>query len=90
MCHAKAAQMTKPLPLAAGEKAESKTFQLSDQLSVEITIGFGGLLVGWDPDVPESLTRAELEGYRRARNEMIRRLAEKAGISAVIVEVLER
>ena len=70
----------------ATDKTASKTFRLSKRLSVEITVGAGGLTCEWDPDMPAKLTAKELDRYRKARNEMLRRLAELVGGSVVVVE----
>lgn len=68
------------------ENAKAKTFRLSDRLSVEITVGVGGLVCEWDPDLPERLTEEELTNYRKARSEMLAGLSEIIGLPITIVE----
>lgn len=69
------------------EAAETKTFRLSKRLSVEITVGTGGIVCEWDPELPERLTAKELRRYRAARAEMLKCLAERVGGGVVCVEV---
>lgn len=64
----------------------SKTFQLSDRLSVELSVSSSGISAAWRPSVPNRLTPAELRRYREARGEMLQRLAEKLGGAVVVVE----
>jgi hypothetical protein len=59
------------------EAADRKTFRLSARLSVEITIGPKSLVCEWDPDLPESMTPAELKAYRMARTEMLAKVIEQ-------------
>ena len=68
------------------EAAETKTFRLSKWLSVEITVGVGGMTCEWLPDMPDKLTAKELKRYRVARAEMLKRLAERIGGAVVVVE----
>lgn len=68
------------------ESAESKTFKLSRRLSVEITVGAGGMVVEWEPEMPEQLTAKELRRYRAARAEMVGRLSARMGGAVVVVE----
>jgi hypothetical protein len=63
----------------ATEAALSRTFRLSERLSVEITAGSDGFLCEWAPSVPTEFTRTELAAYERARNEMLRLLARMLG-----------
>lgn len=69
------------------EAAETKTFRLSKRLSVEITVGAGGMTCEWDPDMPDKLTDKELRRYRAARAEMLQRLAAMAGVAVALVEL---
>lgn len=69
------------------EAAESKSFRLSRRLSVEITLGAGGMVCEWDPSMPDRLTAKELRRYRTARAEMLRRLADRLGVNVGCVEV---
>lgn len=68
------------------EAAESKTFRLSLRLSVEITVGAGGFVCEWMPEMPKRMTARELRAYRKARHEMLARLAKKVGAAVVCVE----
>jgi hypothetical protein len=61
------------------EAAESKTFRLSKDLSVEITVGLGGIVCEWTPATPRKLSARELNRYRAARDEMLTRLAQIVG-----------
>jgi hypothetical protein len=70
-----------------GEAAVTKNFRLSRKLSVEITVGPGGMVVEWEPDMPEKLTDKELRRYRAARHEMLGRLADSTGGAVVCVEI---
>lgn len=69
-----------------GQAGESKTFRLSRRLSVEITVGAGGMTCEWDPELPKRLTGGELRRYRAARAEMVSRLAERLGGAVIVVE----
>ncbi len=69
------------------EKAECKTFRLSRRLTVEITVGAGGMVVEWSPGQPVELTAKELRRYRSARHEMLQRLSSWIGGAVVVVEV---
>jgi len=69
------------------EQAESKTFRLSRRLSVEITVGAGGMVVEWHPEMPDKLTAKELRRYRAARHEMLLRLSERTGGAVVCIEL---
>lgn len=70
------------------ESAERKTFRLSRRLSVEITVGTGGMAVEWEPALPDAgLTAREMRRYRQARQEMLQRLAKSAGGAVVCVEI---
>jgi len=71
----------------ASEAAESKTFRLSRRLTVEITVGLGGLVCEWTPTVPSKLTDKELKRYPRGRDELLARLAHRLGSSVAVVEV---
>lgn len=68
------------------EFAESKTFRLSKRLTVEVTVGTGGLLCEWTPSLPKRLTGRELVAYRTARDQMLERLAVRLGRSYMVVE----
>jgi hypothetical protein len=61
------------------EAAESKTFRLSKKLSVEITVGLGGMVCEWIPAQPKNLSPQELRRYRVARDEMLERLSARIG-----------
>lgn len=63
------------------EKAESKTFRLSDRLSVDIKVSAEGVMCVWDPEVPKKLTAKEMARYEKGRNAMIARWAELQGKS---------
>lgn len=69
------------------EQAERETFRLSRRLSVEITVGVGGIVCEWDPDMPEELTAKELRRYRAARHEMLQQLAKATGGAVICMEV---
>ena len=69
------------------ESAESRVFQLSRRLKVEITVGAGGMVCEWDPEQPDKLTDKELRRYRAARAEMLTRLSSQIGGAVVVVEV---
>jgi hypothetical protein len=71
------------------EKAVTKTFRLSDKLSVEMTVGPAGFTCEWIPDVPQQLTRQERRAYLRARQEMFGRLAGIVGGAVAVVDVDE-
>ena len=55
------------MTVKGSEAAESRTFRLSRRVSVTLTVGLGGLVVEWEPDMPERLTAKELRRYRVAR-----------------------
>jgi hypothetical protein len=61
------------------ERAITKTFRLSDQLSVDITVGPNNYLCEWTPAVPRKLTRQEMRAYERAREQMLDKLSEMVG-----------
>ncbi len=69
-----------------GEYAERTVARLSDRLSIEITAGLGAVTCEWDPAMPERLTAVELAAYRRARDGVLARLAERIGGSILLVE----
>ena len=54
------------------EAAETKTYRLSKRLTVTITVGSGGLVCEWDPDLPAKLTEKERRRYWQARHERSR------------------
>jgi len=66
--------------------AISDTFRLSRRLSVEITVSRLGIACEWVPELPRRLRQRELAAYRRARDEMLARLAERIGGNIVVVE----
>jgi len=68
------------------EGAERKTFRLSAQLSVEFTVGLGGMTCEWMPKFPRRLSVEEVEAYRAARDEMSQRLANLHGGPVLTVE----
>lgn len=69
------------------EATEAKTFRLSRRLSVELSVSRIGLSAEWSPDLPvNGLTPGELRRYRKARQEMLERLAQKLGGAVVVVE----
>jgi hypothetical protein len=69
------------------EKAKAKTFRLSDRLSVEITVGAGGVVCEWDPDLPKKMTANEMAGYHKAMDEMVLVVAEMIGGNVMVVEM---
>jgi hypothetical protein len=69
------------------EKAVTKSFRLSDRLSVEMTVGPAGFTCEWSPEVPHELSRRERRAYMRARNEMLRKLVEIVGGDVAVVDV---
>ena len=69
------------------ERAESRTFRLSAHLYVEITVGMCGMTCEWSPRLPSKLKAGELRRYRRARGEMLHRLAESTGCKVLCVEL---
>ncbi|RRQ22912.1 hypothetical protein D6C00_13900 [Thiohalobacter thiocyanaticus] len=71
----------------ASEAAETRTYRLSHRLTVEITAGPGGMVCEWDPARPERLTGKELKAYRRARQEVLQRLAERTGSNVLVLEM---
>ena len=68
------------------EAAETKTFRLSSRLTVEITLGLGGMACEWSPRPPTAMTAKELKRYRAARDAMLARLAERTGLRVAVVE----
>ena len=74
------------LTIANTDKVVTKSFRLSKRLSVSVTAGLGGMTVEWTPVMPAKLTAKELDRYRQARNEMLRRVAEMVGGSVAVVE----
>ncbi len=78
--------MTTARGAAVSEYAERTVARLSDRLSVEITAGLGGATCEWDPGMPERLTAEELRAYRKARNALLQRLAERIGGRILVVE----
>ncbi|MBN1379688.1 MAG: hypothetical protein JXA04_10690 [Gammaproteobacteria bacterium] len=68
------------------EYAESKTFRLSENLSVAFTVGPAGFCCEWTQDIPESLSAEELRLYKVARNEMLRRLAQRMNGNVICVD----
>jgi hypothetical protein len=68
------------------EAAERKTFRLSKKLSVEITVGLGGMVCEWIP-APRRLSPRELRRYRAARSEMLERLSARIGGRVLCMEV---
>jgi hypothetical protein len=66
---------------------ESRTVVLSPRLTVELTIGPGGLTAEWSPRLPDRLTAEELRRYRGARDELVKAFAARTGITIVIAEV---
>jgi hypothetical protein len=73
--------------LSKSAQAISRAFRLSKRLSVEITAGASGLVCEWEPDMPDQLTPRELRAYRKARDEMLRKVSERLGIPVSCVEV---
>ncbi|MCA1788491.1 MAG: hypothetical protein LC667_01180 [Thioalkalivibrio sp.] len=69
------------------ESAETKTFQLSKRLAVEITVGLGGVCCEWTPSQPRRMTKREVARYREGRDQLLARLAEKTGKRVVVVEL---
>ena len=69
------------------EAGESKSFELSRRLAVEIAVGPSGMTVEWNPGMPERLTPKELRRYRQARHEMLERLADRLGGTVAVVEL---
>ena len=67
------------------EKNVSRTFRLSERVSVEMTLHQGGLSVVWDPTVPHDLTLLEMGAYVEARDEMIRLLMDGEGMGMELV-----
>lgn len=70
-------------------KTESTTFGLSNRLAVTFTIADDGRIdAEWSPCLPKRLTLEEAQEYRRVRNIMLGRLAQRMGVGAVaVVEV---
>ena len=66
---------------------ETKTFRLSDRLSVDITASPIGIVVEWDPEIPEDLTTTELLAYRRARHEVLEHLSQRLGKRIGVIEI---
>jgi hypothetical protein len=73
--------------IGKSEAAETKTFKLSERLTVDITINRDNLLMEWVPDIPAHLTRSERRRYVRARDAMIERMAEITGARILVVEL---
>ena len=62
--------------------------QISSALSV--VFGFApaeGVECRWSPARPRHLTRGQLRRYRRARDAFMKRLADEAGVKAMVIEV---
>ncbi len=68
------------------EYAERTVARLSDRLSVEITAGVSAVTCEWDPAFPERLTAEEVAAYRRARDGVLARLAERIGKNILVIE----
>ena len=70
------------------EKADRKTYRLSERLSVEITVGVSGMVCEWEPSIPgDGLTRQEMQSYRQARGEMLHRLAAMIGGRVLCIDL---
>lgn len=69
------------------ESAITKTFKLSPRLSVEMTAGQQGFTCEWIPREPDHLTRHERRVYLRARDSMLKHLAEALGIGIAVVGI---
>lgn len=73
--------------MTPSEQAVTKTFRLSDRLSVEMTVGPAGFTCEWVPDLPPELNRRERRAYKKARDEMLRKLVEIVGGDVAVVDV---
>jgi hypothetical protein len=68
-------------------QVEIKTFRLSNRLSVTLSVSRAGITAEWHPDLPsKGLTRSEVKHYRRARDEMLPRLAQQLGGVVVLID----
>lgn len=68
------------------EPQESGTYKLSDRLSVTIRFSRRGVTCVWDPEIPDALTAAELDEYRKRRDGLMVRLSRRIGGSIGCVE----
>ena len=68
------------------ESTDSKTFRLSRRLSVALSVSRLGIAAEWIPATPDKLTDSELNRYRTARTEMLKRLSDKLGGNIVVIE----
>jgi hypothetical protein len=62
-----------------GEWAIERTAQITKTLRVHMTAGPGGFTSEWDPAMPRSLTPAQLNRYRHARDQLLREVGERMG-----------
>ena len=65
----------------------SQKVKLSDRFTVELTFGPGGMTCKWEPALPigKVLTREEVHRYRKARDELASRFAERLGGKTVLI-----
>ena len=69
------------------DRTISKRIKLSNRLSVDVTLGFGGQLVcEWTPCLPKKITPAELQAYRKGRDELIADYAREIGGKVLLIE----
>ena len=71
----------------SAKAGDSQVFRINDRRSCEFTISPRGFCCEWTPGTPDRLTPDELERYRAARNEMVRRLTTRLGIKAMVVKL---
>ena len=75
---------------SSGERAVTKTYRLSRRLTVDMTVGAGGLFTcEWSPDIPRSMSRKEQKRYLAARSEMLKLLADMLGGGVAVVDLDE-
>jgi hypothetical protein len=68
------------------ELGESRTFRLSQRLTVELTVSGIGITAEWQPGLPAKLTTKEMRRYRQARDSMLQRLADRTGGVVAVLE----
>ncbi len=70
----------------ASEWAARRIARLSNRLTVEITVGPGGMVCEWSPTTPKELTKKERRRYRVARDDCINEFAGRLGGRVLVVE----
>jgi hypothetical protein len=69
------------------EWALERTVQITKTLRVHMTAGPGGFTSEWEPAMPRTLTQAQLNRYRRARDELLSEVGAKMGGGVLVVEL---